>query len=225
MRSKIAILLLATTTINMSAQNNSDSTSIADQELENVTIVAHNEIRKMREGAIPVTVLGARQLEGTTSSINDALSRMAGITVRNTGGVGSASRISVRGLEGKRVGLYIDEAAIGQMSDYMSLNDIHTDMIERIEVYKGIVPYRFGGSALGGAVNVVTKEYPPVYVDASYEIASFNTHKFNWALKQTNKKMGIQFGLGGMLTYADNDYEMTLKNLNNRKVKRNHDKI
>ena len=225
MRSKIAILLLTSTAINMSAQNNSDSTTIAGQELENVTIVAHNEIRKMREGAIPVTVLGARQLEGTTSSINDALSRMAGITVRNTGGVGSASRISVRGLEGKRVGLYIDEAAIGQMSDYMSLNDIHTDMIERIEVYKGIVPYRFGGSALGGAVNVVTKEYPPVYVDASYEIASFNTHKFNWALKQTNKKTGIQFGLGGMLTYADNDYEMTLKNLNNRKVKRDHDKF
>ncbi|MBP5219430.1 MAG: TonB-dependent receptor plug domain-containing protein, partial [Bacteroidaceae bacterium] len=225
MRSKIAILLLTSTAINMSAQNNSDSTTIAGQELENVTIVAHNEIRKMREGAIPVTVLGARQLEGTTSSINDALSRMAGITVRNTGGVGSASRISVRGLEGKRVGLYIDEAAIGQMSDYMSLNDIHTDMIERIEVYKGIVPYRFGGSALGGAVNVVTKEYPPVYVDASYEIASFNTHKFNWALKQTNKKTGIQFGLGGMLTYADNDYEMTLKNLNDRKVKRDHDKF
>ncbi|MBQ3689029.1 MAG: Plug domain-containing protein, partial [Bacteroidales bacterium] len=75
----------------------------------------------MREATMPLSVLDTRQLEGTTSSINDALARTSGITIRNTGGVGSASRISVRGLEGKRMGVYIDEAAIGQMSDYMSL--------------------------------------------------------------------------------------------------------
>ena len=160
-------MIALTLTVNLSAQNDADSTVTFRQELEGVTIVGHNEIRKMREAAMPISILGTRQLEGTTTSINDALARTAGITVRNTGGVGSASRISVRGLEGKRMGLYIDEAAIGQLSDYLSLNDIPTDMIERIEIYKGIVPYRFGGSALGGAVNVVTKEYPPVYLDAS----------------------------------------------------------
>ena len=170
-------MIALTSTVNLSAQNDTDSTITFRQELEGVTIVGHNEIRKLREAAMPITVLGTRQLEGTATNINDALARTAGITVRNTGGVGSASRISVRGLEGKRMGVYIDEMAIGQLSDYLSLNDVPTDMIERIEIYKGIVPYRFGGSALGGAVNVVTKEYPPVYLDASYEIASFNTHK------------------------------------------------
>ncbi len=196
-----------------------------DIELDEVTIVGRNEIREMREATMPVSVLSIKQLEGTTTNINDALARTTGITVRNTGGVGSASRISVRGLEGKRMGIYIDEAAIGQLSDYMSLNDVPTDMIERIEVYKGIVPYRFGGSALGGAVNVVTKEYPPVYLDASYEIASFNTHKLNSAFKRNNYKTGLQFGLGGVLTYSDNDYEMELPNLDNRVVKRDHDRF
>ena len=174
MRFFLFILMLALTT-NMSAQKDVDTSCVYNMDLKGVTIVASNEVRKMREAAMPISILGTRQLEGTTTSINDALARTTGITVRNTGGVGSASRISVRGLEGKRMGIYVDEAAIGQLSDYMSLNDIPTDMIERIEIYKGIVPYRFGGSALGGAVNVVTKEYPPVYMDASYEIASFNT--------------------------------------------------
>ncbi len=196
-----------------------------NHEMKEVRVVAHNEIRQMREATMPLSVLSTRQLEGTVSNINDALARTAGIAIRNTGGVGSASRISVRGLEGKRMGIYIDEAAIGQLSDYVSLNDIPTDMIERIEVYKGIVPYRFGGSALGGAVNVVTKEYPPVYLDASYELASFNTHKLNTAFKRTNSKIGLQFGLGGVLTYSDNNYKMRLKNLNNRMVERNHDKF
>lgn len=216
--------MLALTT-NMSAQKDVDTSCVYNMDLKCVTIVASNEVRKMREAAMPISILGTRQLEGTTTSINDALARTTGITVRNTGGVGSASRISVRGLEGKRMGIYVDEAAIGQLSDYMSLNDIPTDMIERIEIYKGIVPYRFGGSALGGAVNVVTKEYPPVYMDASYEIASFNTHKLNFAFKRTNAATGLQFGLGGCLTYSDNNYKMHLQNLDNRVVERNHDKF
>ncbi len=128
-------------------------------------------------------------------------------------------------LKEKRMGVYIDEAAIGQLSDYVSLNDIPTDMIERIEVYKGIVPYRFGGSALGGAVNVVTKEYPPVYLDASYEIASFNTHKLNFAFKRTDRNSGLQFGFGGCLTYSDNSYKMHLQNLDDRVVERDHDQF
>ena len=213
------------TSIRVSAQENIDTTKLVIHELKDVTVVAPNEIRKMREAAMPVSILGARQLEGTTTSINDALARTTGVTIRSTGGVGSASRISVRGLEGKRMGIYIDEAAIGQLSDYMTLNDVPTDMIERIEIYKGIVPYRFGGSALGGAVNVVTKEYPPVYLDASYEIASFNTHKLNFAFKRTNASTGLQFGLGGCLTYSDNDYDMHLQNLNDRVVRRNHDQF
>ncbi|MBO4333769.1 MAG: TonB-dependent receptor [Paludibacteraceae bacterium] len=207
---------------NTNAQNTEEDNLT---ELDEFVIVGHDEVRQMREAAMPISVISVKQLEGTSTNINDALARTTGITVRNTGGVGSASRISVRGLEGKRMGIYIDEAAIGQLSDYMSLNDVPTDMIERIEVYKGIVPYRFGGSALGGAVNVVTKEYPPVYLDASYEIASFNTHKLNTAFKRNNKKTGLQFGLGGVLTYSDNDYEMKLQNLDNRVVKRDHDQF
>lgn len=225
MKFKIILLHVLLCTISMSAQERAeaDTSIVLSGELEDVTVVSHDEIRKMREAAMPVTVLGTRQLEGTTTSINDALARTAGITVRSTGGIGSASRISVRGLEGKRMGIYIDEAAIGQLSDYMTLNDIPTDMIERIEIYKGIVPYRFGGSALGGVVNVVTKEYPPIYFDASYEIASFNTHKLNFALKRTNSATGLQFGIGGCLTYSDNNYKMRLQNLDNRMVERDHD--
>ena len=81
-------------------------------------------------------------------------------TVRSTGGVGSASRLSVRGLEGKRIGFFIDEAPMNDQSDFLDLNDIPVDMIDRIEIYKGVVPAKFGGSAMGGAVNIVLKEYP-----------------------------------------------------------------
>lgn len=193
--------------------------------LDEVTVTTRSEMRKLRESAMPISVIGQRQLQGTASNINDVLARTVGVTVRNTGGMGSTSRISVRGLEGKRMGMYIDETPMSQLSNFVALNDIPTNMIERIEVYKGIVPYKFGGSALGGAVNVVTKEYPPIYLDFSYEIGSFNTHQVSSVLKRTNRKSGLQFGVGGVVSYAKNNYKMTLANLDGRIVERDHDRF
>ena len=196
-----------------------------DNTLDEVTVTTRSEVRKLRESAMPISVIGQRQLQGTASNINDVLARTVGVTVRNTGGMGSASRISVRGLEGKRMGMYIDETPMSQLSNFVALNDIPTNMIERIEVYKGIVPYKFGGSALGGAVNVVTKEYPPIYLDFSYEIGSFNTHQVSSVLKRTDHKSGLQFGVGGVVSYAKNNYKMTLANLDGRIVERDHDRF
>lgn len=196
-----------------------------DYELQGVTVTTRSEIRKLKESGMPVSVIGQQQLQGTASNINDVLARTVGVTVRNTGGIGSASRISVRGLEGKRMGMFIDETPLGQIGNFVALNDIPTNMIERIEVYKGIVPYKFGGSALGGAVNVVLKEYPPVYLDASYEISSFNTHQISTIFKCTDRKSGLQFGIGGFYTYAGNNYKMQLSNLDDRIVERDHDRF
>ena len=196
-----------------------------DNVLDEVTVTTRSEMRKLRESAMPISVIGQRQLQGTASNINDVLARTVGVTVRNTGGMGSASRISVRGLEGKRMGMYIDETPMSQLSNFVALNDIPTNMIERIEVYKGIVPYKFGGSALGGAVNVVTKEYPPIYLDFSYEIGSFNTNQVSTVLKRTDRKSGLQFGVGGVVSYAKNNYKMTLANLDGRIVERDHDRF
>lgn len=196
---------------------------VSEKSLGEVVVTARSEARKLRESTMPISVISQHQLQGTASSVNEVLARTTGVTVRNTGGIGSASRISVRGLEGKRMGLFIDESPMGQMSNYISLNDIPTDMIERIEVYKGIVPYKFGGSALGGAVNIVTKEYLPFYFDGAYEVGSFNTHRLNAILKRTDAKTGIQFGIGGYYTYSDNSYKMRLIHLDNRVVRRTHD--
>lgn len=193
--------------------------------LESVVVVAKREERALRESAMPISVISMRQLQGTASSIDEVLARTTGVTLRNTGGLGSASRVSLRGLEGKRMGIYMDEMPMGEMSDFMSINDIPTDMIERIEVYKGIVPYKFGGSAMGGAVNVVMKDYPPRYFDLSYEVGSFNSHMLSTVFKRTLEDLGLQFGIGGTLAYSDNNYKMLLPHYKDRIVRRDHDQF
>ena len=68
------------------------------QSLGEITVTAKSEARKLREQAMPVTVLSAAQLAGSVSDVTDILSKTMGVTIRTQGGVGSASRLSVRGL-------------------------------------------------------------------------------------------------------------------------------
>ncbi len=191
--------------------------------MEEVVITGKSEARKLREQAMPIAVITMNELQGTVSDVSDVLSKTTGVQLRASGGEGSTTRISVRGLEGKRIGFFINGTPLNDQSEFIDLNDIPIDLIDRIEVYKGIVPAKFGGSAVGGAVNIVTKEYPPQYLDASYSIQSFNIHKAS-AVYKRNKK-GYEAGIGGFYTYAENNYEMELPLQPGKKVIRDHDKF
>lgn len=193
--------------------------------LKEVIVTAKSTARKLREQAMPISVINMNQLQGTVSNVQDILSKTMGITIRSSGGVGSKSRISVRGLEGKRIGFFIDGSPMNDNSDFVDINDIPIEMIDRIEIYKGVVPAKFGGSAVGGAVNIVIKEYPPKYIDASYSIESFNTHKFSLVTKHNNASKGLEFGLGGFYTHADNDYKMQSPFNDDLIIKRDHDQF
>lgn len=191
--------------------------------LSDVIISEKSQARLLREQAMPVSVISMQQLQGTVSDIQSILARTVGVTIRASGGMGSTSRLSVRGLEGKRIGFFIDETPMADQSDFLDLNDIPIDMIDRIEIYKGVVPAKFGGSAMGGAVNIVIKEYPDHYADVSYQRESYNTNRFQTVLKKNDRKHGLVYGVGGGLNYAENDYVMESPYVRGLKIKRDHD--
>lgn len=193
--------------------------------LDEVVVMGKSEARKIREQAMPISVISMSQIQGTVNNVQDVLAKTAGITVRTMGGVGSTSRISVRGLEGKRIGLFIDGQPMNDNSDFIDINDIPVEMIDRIEIYKGIVPAKFGGSAVGGAVNIVIKEYPPKYLDVNYSYGSFNTHKASVVSKMNIAPKGIEFGLGGFYNYSDNNYKMKSPFQEGLTIIRDHDKF
>lgn len=193
--------------------------------LSEVVVTAKSEARKLREQAMPISVIDMKQLQGTVSNVQDILAKTVGVTIRSSGGVGGTSRISVRGLEGKRIGFFLDGSPMNDNSDFIDINDIPVEMIDRIEIYKGVVPAKFGGSAIGGAVNIVIREYPPKYLDANYTIESYNTHKTSLVLKRNMAEKGYEFGAGGFYTYSDNNYTMQSPFDDDLKIKRDHDQF
>ena len=194
------------------------------EEISGVTVSGKSIAHQKKEQSMPVTVIDMSNLRGTVSSVQDILLKTVGITLRSSGGVGSSSRISVRGLEGKRIGFFIDELPLGEQTDYIDINDIPIDMIDRIEIYKGVVPARFGGSSLGGAINIVIREYPDKYADLSYGYESYNTHKAQGVFKRNLKQHGLVFGIGGGYTSSDNNYTFDSPFQEGLRITRNHDK-
>ena len=194
-------------------------------ELANVVVFGKTKAQVIRESPEAVSVINAKELQGRSVSLETILNKTIGLKVGQTGGLGSSSRIIVHGLEGNRIQILWDGIPMNTSDGAFSLDEIPIDIIERIEVYKSIIPARFGCDGLGGAVNIVTKEFSTDYLDASYELGSYRTHKGSVFSRKNFPKSGILLGAGGYYTSAKNDYSFRVPERENLLVKRDHDRF
>ena len=194
-------------------------------ELEKVVVFGKTKAQVIRESPEAVSVINAKELQGRSISLETILNKTIGLKVGQSGGLGSSSRIIVHGLEGNRIQILWDGIPMSTSDGTFSLDEIPIDIIERIEVYKSIIPARFGCDGLGGAVNIVTKEFCTDYLDASYELGSYRTHKGSVFSRKNFPKSGILLGAGGYYTSAKNDYSFRVPERENLLVKRDHDRF
>ena len=195
------------------------------RELDGVVVTGKSKVQFMRESPEAITVINGKDLQGRSVSLETILDKTIGLKVGQTGGLGSSSRIIVHGLEGNRIQILWDGIPMSISDGTFSLDEIPIDIIERIEVYKSIIPARFGCDGLGGAVNIVTKEFSTDYLDASYELGSYQTHKGSVFSRKNFPKSGILLGAGGYYTSAKNDYSFRVPERENLLVKRDHDRF
>ena len=195
------------------------------RELDGVVVTGKSKVQFMRESPEAITVINGKDLQGRSVSLETILDKTIGLKVGQTGGLGSSSRIIVHGLEGNRIQILWDGIPMSTSDGMFSLDEIPIDIIERIEVYKSIIPARFGCDGLGGAVNIVTKEFSTDYLDASYELGSYQTHKGSVFSRKNFPKSGILLGAGGYYTSAKNDYSFRVPERENLLVKRDHDRF
>ena len=179
----------------------------SQQDLKEVQVFGKTETQEIREQAFTVNSIETKRFANTTADLNQVLNRTAGIKVREEGGMGSDFNFSINGLSGKAVKFFLDGVPLELMGSTMSLNNIPVNLAERMEVYKGVVPVSLGSDALGGAVNIVTNQSISNYLDASYSIGSFNTHRL--ALNgQYSTAKGIIIKASAFANYSDNNYIM-----------------
>eukprot|EP01133_Synstelium_polycarpum_P002801 gene2801-3223_t len=173
--------------------------------MEEVSVLGFSKNKEINRQAYNVLSIDVKPLHNSTIDLGQVLNRVSGARVQESGGVGSDMKFSLNGFTGRQVRFFLDGIPMDNFGSSFQLNTIPVNFASRIEVYKGVVPVWLGGDALGGAVNIVSNTNPNTYVDASYSIGSFNTHKSTLNAGYTSKS-GLTVQLNAFQNYSDNNY-------------------
>lgn len=166
----------------------------------------------MRRSAEVVKVVDTRRLKRESADLAEVLARVPGINVRRTGGLGSETRLTLNGLDDDQVRFFLDGVPLDLMGYTAGFASVPLDRIERVEVYSGVVPVRFGADALGGVINLVSPErLGGVATSASYELGSFGTQRLALSARTGTSPRGAFVRADGFYDTADNDYPIDVE--------------
>lgn len=137
--------------------------------LAGVTVEAKRPDWESKLSPGTVTVIRPEEFKGEQKDLADFLKMVPGVHVREVNGKGQYTVITVRGSTAAQVGIFVDGILTNLGGDAaVDISTIPVKNVERIEVYRGYIPARFGGTFIGGVVNIVTKR--PTKADISAEI-------------------------------------------------------
>ncbi len=178
------------------------------KQLEELVIYGKSKATEMREKAYAIQVVDAKGFKNVSTDVNQILNKVSGVNIRQDGGLGSAFSLSLNGLTGNQVRTFIDGIPMDYFGSSLTLNNFPANIISRLEIYKGVVPIHLSSDALGGAINIITNKKPISYIDASYSIGSFNSHRGAVNGQFYDQKSGITLRLKSFYNYSDNDYKI-----------------
>jgi vitamin B12 transporter len=170
-----------------------------------------SEAKRLQDSAEAVSVVDLSEARQQTADLGEVLARTQGIVVRRSGGLGSESTLSLNGLDGDQIRYFLDGVPL-ELSGYpFGATNVPVNLTERIEVYRGVVPIRFGADALGGAINLVTDQRYTSRASASYQVGSYGVHRATLAGRHRDDPTGLVVGGAAFLDVAENDYEVDVE--------------
>ena len=113
----------------------------------------------VRESPVKVDVLPSRFLETVPSAnVMDAVERVNGLYQQIDCGVCYTNNIRINGIEGPNTAVLIDGMPVmSSLATVYGLNGISPMLIRQVEVVKGPMSTLYGSEALGGVINILTK--------------------------------------------------------------------
>lgn len=201
------------------AQNNSviitlekvNKISDEAEKLNDVVVKSLSEKRKKEETAQAVSVIEMKEAKFKTTDLGEVLAQTQGISVRRTGGLGSRTNFSMNGLTGNQIRFFLEGIPLEYHGYTFGISTIPVNLIDRVEVYKGVVPIEFGADALGGAVNLITPKIKPGFSGSfSAQAGSFGTYRTSLTLNNYNEKTGFFIKGSGFYDTSQNNYKVNV---------------
>ena len=128
--------------------------------VDQVVVSASRTERLKREAPSLISVLDSELFDRvSTASLGGGLSYQPGVRVENTCQNCGFPQVRINGLDGRYSQILIDSHPLfSALTGVYGLEQIPANMIERVEVLRGGGSALYGSSAIGGTINVITKE-------------------------------------------------------------------
>lgn len=155
-----------------------DSLSRQEMKLDEVVVTGSRAPLTALQSAKIVTVISRDDIQrAAAESVNDILKLATGVDVRQRGGFGVQTDISINGGTFDQITILLNGVNISSPQTGHNAADFPVSLsdIERIEVLEGASARVFGSSAFNGAINIVTRSDDRSNVRISAEGGSFGT--------------------------------------------------
>jgi outer membrane receptor for ferrienterochelin and colicins len=195
-----------------------------ETKLDEISVTASKTVKFTKDIPVKVDIIPLQEIEDTNSQIMDeALSYVPGIEVEGNGY--SRGTVKLQGLPSQYTLVLVDGERTKGGHNGTDVSQIPLDSVERIEVIKGPASALYGSDALGGVVNVITKDAPQTLeLGASYSLNSFYTNIYklnagysldNWGISSNARRYDTEGEIDSEGYVADNLFaKLSYKGLN-----------
>ncbi|HUO93134.1 MAG TPA: TonB-dependent receptor [Rhizomicrobium sp.] len=151
---------------------------------ETIVVTATRVPTPAQDVASSITIVTADEIaRRQRDTLPDVLLDVPGLNVVQSGGPGAQTSVFLRGTDSNHVKVLIDGIDVSDPSspvDAFDFGQLLTEDIERVEILRGPQSGLYGSDAIGGVINVITKQgQGPAQFTAVVQGGSFDT--FNQA--------------------------------------------
>ncbi len=129
--------------------------------IETITVSGSHSALPIAQLAGNVSVLTEQDIARSQAIfVADLLVQFAGVDISTNGGVGQFAELRLRGSETNHILVIIDGIAVNDQGQggLVDLAHLSTQSIARIELYRGPQSALWGDGAVGGVLNIITKD-------------------------------------------------------------------
>ena len=159
-------------------------------EIQEMVVTGTMKPVRKKESTVNVEVFSDKFFQqNPTPNIYDAMQNVNGVRPQLNCAVCSTGDIHINGLEGPYTMVLIDGMPIvSSLSTVYGLMGIPTSLVDRVEVIKGPASALYGSEAVGGLINIITKnaDFAPV----------LSADVFTTSWLETSADLGLKFTIG-----------------------------
>lgn len=168
--------------------------------LDQVVVTGSKTELKRRNCPALISVLNYNLLNNIkAASLADGLSFQPGVRVENNCQNCGFTQVRINGLDGHYSQILLNSRPVfSALTGVYGLEQIPANIVERVEVLRGGGSALFGAAAIGGTVNIITKDPENNYAEASHTLTSIgissaldNNTTFNASVTGHNNRIGL----------------------------------